>query len=70
MALTDIISTLFGSGAILGKIMLVRIIEYNKSLTYSRLAWPDSVRKGIRIMPRRVRAPSRKKKTPTYVQLS
>ena len=53
-----------GSGALSGKMLLVRIVVINKIYTYFRagkvklwLALSSRVRKGIRVGPRRIRAP-------------
>ena len=48
-----------GFFALLGKLLLVRIIENDKMYAYFRLALPRRVSRGIRIGHRRVRVPLR-----------
>ena len=62
-----------GSGALSGKMLFVSIVENNKVYTYFRagsvnqkLALPRRVRKGIKIGPRRVRAPPQGLKIKIY----
>ena len=50
---------MLGSGALSGKMLLVRTVENDKIYAYFRAALPHRVRKVIRIEPYRVRAPQR-----------
>ncbi len=48
---------IYRSGALSGKMLLVRIVENNQIDAYLRLALPRMVRKVNRTGPRKVRAP-------------